>query len=832
MVRRIGIILGLSFCVSLFHGLTNGIPDSFTTGVNRATLSDSVDYLLHLSSVNMDRYPEHAFTNASVASQICSKNGWDEKKALACKFMGEAKLELEDYYQAEKYLSDALSYFTEETPKILGDIYYLLAKTEYYLAEYQEANLHYRSAIDLFQKTNNHRKIANAYQNIGLIYHELDDLENATLYYKKSLAINEVIENDTNTAGLYQNLGIIYYNNDDFETALDYYEKSVHIYRELADTQNIATTFSNIGLIQLKQMNYEEAYDNFKRSYELFLQTNFRLGQMWALHNMGSARLWQRKFDQAEEYYNKSLEQARELHIPEGILSNLDALTELNAQLGKFEEAYYYQQDYTHMRDSIKALESKEKIAELETLYQLQAQEEKLNESLTTIKRHKTQRIGLIVILIIITVAAFLIYLAYRKKKNAEVAIYSRKLDLENVLVEKDKELELQKMELQIAEESDKLKSAFLANMSHELRTPMNAIIAFSNFLREPDLPETKKEEYLDHITSAGESLLRLIDDIIDIAKLESKQLKISIGPVNISRMLRELKKLFAKLKIKNDYPANLVLSVDPYHDYIVNTDVLRLKQILSNLIENAFKYTQRGVIEFGVENTTEGLLFFVRDTGIGIAKEKQEKIFDRFSQLESELNRRYGGTGLGLAISRNLTELLGGKIWVESEPGKGSTFFIRIPANDFRMVEIAYDPANAAKLIKGNEYNWKEKTILVAEDEELNFKVLNSCLSKTRAKILRAADGESAVNICKKHKIDLVLMDIQMPIMDGYEATLRIKAINKNIPIIAQTSFAMSNEKEKCLEAGCDDYISKPLDLERLLSIIDRLIHQKSPNA
>jgi signal transduction histidine kinase/CheY-like chemotaxis protein len=597
------------------------------------------------------------------------------------------------------------------------------------------------------------------------------------------------------------------------------------MYRNLADTQSIATTFSNIGLIQLNQRYYREAYENFYKSYRLFSKTDYKLGKMWALHNMGTAKLWLKEYTEAEEYYKQSLDAAEQLINPEGVLSNLNALSEVKAQTGEYRDAFYYYVDFTEMRDSIKSQETREKISELETLYNIESHEKQLNESLIVIRRQRAQTIAIVVILALISITSVVIYIAYRKKKKAEVKIYSHKLDLENVLVAKDRELETQKMERKIAEESDKLKSAFLANMSHELRTPMNAIIAFSNFLREPNLPQKKHDEYLDHITSAGDSLLRLIDDIIDIAKLEARQLKISIGPVNISRMLRELKKVFTKIKGKNNYTANLILRIDPHHDYIVNTDVLRIKQILSNLIENAFKYTKRGVIEFGVIKKEEGLMFFVRDTGIGIPSEKLEKIFDRFLQIDSELNRRFGGTGLGLAISKNLAELLGGKIWVESEEGKGSTFYVLIPANDFRMVEISHEPATStAKYAPENHYDWDGKTILIAEDEELNYRVLDSCLKRTRAKLLRDENGKKAVELCQDQHIDLVLMDIQMPVMDGYEATQRIKSMNLNVPVIAQTSFAMANEKERCINAGCDDYVTKPLDLEKLLRIINQL--------
>lgn len=824
MIKKFGILLAVSLWCGILYGGIGNHQDSFTVGFSPTTLEDSVDYLLHLATVNLDLYPQKAFTQASIAKQISTQMKWDDKKALACKYMGEAKIELEDYYQAKKYLTDALEYFTEGTPKILGDCYYLLGKVNYYLAEYEEANTNYRAAIALFEKTGDSRRIANALQNIGLLYHELDDLDNASEYYNKALELNQELENDTNIAGLYQNMGIIYYQNKNFDKALDFYESSISIYEEIADSQNIATTYSNIGLIHLQQENYREAFEDFSKSYELFESSNYRLGKMWAGHNMGTAKLLLKEFGSAEKYYKNSLLIAYAMHSPEGIMSNLDALSDLMAQQGRYEQAFFYYLDYTNMRDSLQLIDSKGKIAELEALYNLEAQEKQISESILALKKQKAQKTGFIILLVVISGALVFIYMAYRRKKHAEGEIYSDKVNLENVLEEKNKELQTQIMERKIAEESDKLKSAFLANMSHELRTPMNAIIAFSNFLREPDLHETKREEYLDHISSAGDNLLHLIDDIIDIAKLESKQLKISIGPVNISRMLRELKKVFQKIKNKSNYRADLVLAIDPFNDYIINTDVLRVKQILNNLIENAFKYTPRGIIEFGVKHTQEGMLFFVKDTGIGIPSEKQGKIFDRFLQIDSEYNRKFGGTGLGLAISKNLAELLGGRIWVESEPDKGSAFYVLIPANGLRMVEIT-GPEVAQKYAEKTKYNWNSKTILVVEDEELNYKVLHSCLSKTKVRVLRAENGEKAIDLCLKEKIDVILMDIQMPVMNGYEASQKIKALKINVPIIAQTSYAMAEEKEKCIDAGCDDYITKPLDLDQLLPLINKFI-------
>jgi signal transduction histidine kinase/tetratricopeptide (TPR) repeat protein len=826
MSKRLSILLILSLCSGLLNSKDGGSIDSFRTGYNSANLDDSVDLYLRLASELVKSNPSKAFSYAAAAEHICIQLKSTAKSALACKYMGNAKIQLEEYYEAKKYLLDAFQYYSVSGTEVeKAGINYSLGITGYYLGEYQDAILNYRAALQIYNKLGMKQEAANTLQNVGLVHHELDDINKAALYYKEALDINRELKNDTNIAGLYQDLGIIYYRNNQFDEAINYYEKSISIFESLKDTEGIATTFSNIGLIHLEQKDFESAFNSFNQSKRYFESAGHKIGTMWATHNMGIAKFQQKDFVISSKYFNRSLESAKEMKSAEGIMSNYKALSDLYTATADYKKALELYTSYTELRDSTHSAASKDKIAELETLYNLETHEKKLAESVAELKHVKAQKFGILVLLCILLVAAVVIYFAYRQKKAAEKKLASHKSDLENIIIEKTLELDNQITERKIAEESDKLKSAFLANMSHELRTPMNAIIAFSHFLHEPELPLCKRDEYLEHITTAGETLLRLIDDIIDIAKLETNQIKISISPANISRLLREIYRVFYELKLKNNYPIDFHVSMDREYDYIINTDVLRLRQILNNLLGNAFKYTPKGEIEFGFKNAGQYLEFFVRDTGIGIAKEKHSKIFERFSQIENNLERKFGGTGLGLAISKNLVELLGGEIRVESTPGKGSTFFATIPALELREVPVVKEFSNLIPKLKTFDYNWKDKTILIAEDEELNYKVLDSCLSKTNARILRAADGKKAVEICRKEKVDIVLMDIQMPVMDGYTATLEIKKIFKDIPVIAQTSFAMANEKDKCIDAGCDDYITKPLDLETLLSKISRLM-------
>jgi len=348
------------------------------------------------------------------------------------------------------------------------------------------------------------------------------------------------------------------------------------------------------------------------------------------------------------------------------------------------------------------------------------------------------------------------------------------------------------------AEESDRLKSSFLSNMSHEIRTPMNAIIGFTELLKEPDIPEETFGQYIDIITSKGNLLLNIINDIIDISKVEADKIEVKKRACNVSELLDELFITFHKTKSlagKPDIELKLVKPIAT-EDLVLFTDPFRLKQVLSNLIDNAIKFTHRGFIEIGYSIVDVGkeksIKFYVKDTGIGISDEHLDIIFNRFRQIDDSHTREFGGTGLGLAISKRLVELLEGDLSLESEIELGSTFFFTIP---FKLVKIADKGDEQKKSVKTN-FSWKDKLIFIVEDNYASFLLLESYLINTGAKILQTKNGKEAVEICKSNnKIDLVLMDIELPGMNGYQATELIKKHRKYLPVISQTAYAMAED-------------------------------------
>jgi len=367
---------------------------------------------------------------------------------------------------------------------------------------------------------------------------------------------------------------------------------------------------------------------------------------------------------------------------------------------------------------------------------------------------------------------------------------------------------------LKKAEESDRLKTEFLHNMSHEIRTPMNGILGFSKMINDPSLSIKKREYYANIIINSGNRLMRIIDDILEISQLGTKQVTILNEAHCLNDLLLELFSIFDVRAKENKTPLYLKKELSDAASMIY-TDRVILNKILKNLLENALKFTNKGFIELGyiLVKTRLGvsLQIYVKDTGIGIARNKQGVIFERFSQEEKELSQKVGGLGLGLSIAKENTELLGGEITLKSEKGKGATFFVTIP----------YKPANFEAEIKSTENNSINKSnysVLIVEDEEINYLYVETLLETFQdgIKTLHAKNGEEAIETCKNNSdIDLILMDLKLPIMNGYEATKQIKKLRPDLPIIAQTAYTAQGDMGRAILAGCDDFISKPIAAE-----------------
>ncbi|WP_297089565.1 PAS domain S-box protein [uncultured Draconibacterium sp.] len=373
------------------------------------------------------------------------------------------------------------------------------------------------------------------------------------------------------------------------------------------------------------------------------------------------------------------------------------------------------------------------------------------------------------------------------------------------------------------AEQSDKLKSSFLANMSHEIRTPMNGILGFTELLKEPDLTTEQQHEFINVIQTSGDRMLSTINDIIDISKIESGMVNLNMQDINLSALINELYVFFQPSMHKKgiDFKVNENNGVPVS---LLHTDPDKLNSILTNLIKNAYKFTASGTIEFGYTLSNKSIHFYVHDTGVGIPQNRQQAIFDRFVQADVADSRVFEGSGLGLSITKSYTEMLNGSINLKSNVGEGTTFNVSLPivltTNETKISENDFRQ-NFSTLIN------KKLKILIAEDDPISIELLKLLVNEIASEIIIANNGQEAVQLVQENAdIDLLLMDIKMPILDGFNATEKIRAFNNNVKIIAQSAFAQPEDIRKAQKSGCNDFVSKPIHKHRLFESIQRLFN------
>lgn len=376
-------------------------------------------------------------------------------------------------------------------------------------------------------------------------------------------------------------------------------------------------------------------------------------------------------------------------------------------------------------------------------------------------------------------------------------------------------------------EESDKLKSIILSNISHHIRTPLNSVTGFAELLAGSNFEDEKRLEYIDIIKRQSKRILTLIDDLSEIAKLESGNINISKTPCSLNLILKELliginrhraEKRKEQVEISSNLPSQ---SVDAL------TDSGRLLQALTHILNYSLRYTNEGKIELGYSliDDNQKLEFYIQDTSDGLTKEEQKFIFNKFTAIDNTESTRLDDPGLGLTIAKTIIQALGGKIWVESEPGNGTKFIFVIPFDPVQSDEAIKDLA-AEEIPHDKIYEWPNKVILVVDDEEVNAMFLDAVFHGTSAQMIFAKNGQEAIDLCKSiNKIDLILMDLKMPVLNGLKATQEIRKFNPKIPIIAQTALASEEDRLNCKIAGCNEAITKPIEVAELLELVNKYI-------
>lgn len=731
-----------------------------------------------------------------------------------------------NYERAEIYFSKALNCFQAiNQEQNIADALTAISYCNRILGNFDKGLEIIFNALDIYEKIGDLKGQARAFRDIGSIYYYYSEFDKALEYYEKSYKLYKKQNDKNGIANSLNNIGIIYRNIGKEYEAIKYYTQAYNLKIRIGELKSASNTLYNLGMVYQELNEFDKALEYFFNSYYIMKSANDRFKIANTQNSIAQIYIEKNKYKLAKSYLDSALLISKKIAAKNLIQEVYHTYSKLYKKQSDYSSALEYYKLHVFYKDSVFNSKSRKVMAQYQSKFETEHKNKEIEQKekeirLAEIGKQKAQRNFIIVFAIIIILLIFVLY-----SRN----LIWRKTNV--LLTEKNSELQRINQNLQLAKEkaevSDKLKTAFLSNMSHEIRNPMNTIVGFANLLPEPDLPKSEKITYVNHIIESGNNLLSLIHDIVDISKIEAEQQEIKKENCYVNKTLDQLYHMFEREKHKKGlFDIQLVLKKEVDDEFfVIKTDPDKFRAIFKNLIKNAFRFTNQGFIEFGytVSNHKNTIQFYVQDTGKGISQKQQRIIFERFNKIEEGATKIYEGTGLGLIISKKMVHLLGGTIHVESIPKRGSTFYFTLP---FETGIVPKPATETEQEICYDNFNWGSKLILIAEDEKANFRFLETVLKLTGAKIIWVQNGKEAIDKCHQNAlIDLVLMDIKMPVMGGYDATKAIKKIRPELPIIAQTAFAMSGDKEKALEAGCTDYIAKPISPDNLISTVSKYI-------
>jgi signal transduction histidine kinase/CheY-like chemotaxis protein/Tfp pilus assembly protein PilF len=696
--------------------------------------------------------------------------------------------------------------------------------TDYYLEiglfnkeekkSYSKAILYTEKAIDFAKKNKLDNKLADCYLQLATIFFELEKNDLAIDYYIRAISIYNKSEPKSNIALSYYGLGKCYLKKNNIAYAEIYFEKATIVYEKLNFLEAIELINLQKAIIKKEKRKYEEAITILKGVVENISDDALLSTKTEAYIQLGEIEVIKKEYTQAIDYLNKAKytneTSNNDFKLAKRIYKLLGTTHEKNNNISS---SNFYLQKYVNLIDSIGKLNNSnltentvDKIQfdkQLKTIEQLDKERK---------SQQKTLRFSKLISILSIALISILSLLSLSLYKNNKIRTSTNKL-----LKEKNKELTLEKEK---AERASKARADFLSTVSHELRTPLNAINGITYLLLQEN-PKQSQLDYLKSLEFSGNYLLNFINDILEINRLESDKVTIEKINLNITKLSENIINSFREFINENNI--NFHLNIDKSLNYNLKGDPTKISQILINLINNAIKFSKDGDVWFTISKKSETennvtLHFEIKDNGIGIPEEKQEAIFDSFSQGSVEINRTYGGTGLGLSIVKKILEVMGSEIYLISEAEKGSTFSF-----DLEFEKGIIDPV-AIEINQNIEFS-NEKNILLVEDNKINQMITQKMLERKGISCVIIDNGEDAIENVRINNYDLILMDVHLPGINGTEATTEIRKFNNTVPIIALTAISLNENREMLLSYGMNEVITKPFEPEHFYTVVTKYL-------